>query len=200
MSGEIPNDSTQASFVALSGINKYDGRLSCFWGEYGNNPIVGLYVPSIPFAGNPPLESQKLYTVVEAKKSYAMNGTGDYLPERVREIQSYTFAVEDWTFEKYDALLSTIPDGLSDAELASKLKNYVSSAVEYSVNIYTTGATRSADINGDGVVDMSDALMLSSHFNMHTGYPGWDFRVDLNIDGAIDIRDALIFSEHFLMR
>lgn len=44
VNGEIPNDSTQASFVAVGGIGKYDGKLSCFWGEYGNNPVVGLYI------------------------------------------------------------------------------------------------------------------------------------------------------------
>jgi hypothetical protein len=200
VSGEIPNDSTQASFVAVSGISRYDGRLSCFWGEYGNNPIVGLYIPSIVFAGNPPSESQTLYSIVAGKKSYAMNGTGYYLPERVRGIQSYTFAVEDWSFGSYEALLSTLPDGLSDAELASKLRDFISNAIEYAVNTYTTGATKSADFNEDGLIDILDALILSSHLDLQTGHPDWDPRIDLNSDGIIDIYDALVFSEHFMMR
>lgn len=168
VSGEIPNDSTQSSFVAVSGIGKYDGKLSCFWGEYGNNPIVGLYVPSIVFAGSPPSSSQNLYDKVFTKRSYALNGTSHFLPERVREVQSYAFAAEEYTFQKYENLLSTIPAGLSDTELASRLKTYVSDAVGYAVNIYTLGAVKSGDFNGDSTVDIYDAQMLANHFNMRT--------------------------------
>jgi hypothetical protein len=197
VSGEIPNDSTQASFVAVSGISKYDGRLSCFWGEYGNNPVVGLYIPSIVFAGSPPSESQQLYNVVAGKKSYALNGTSYYLPERVREVQSCAFAAEDYTFRKYDTLLSTVPDDLNDSALALMLSSYVSDAVNYAFNSYSLGLARTADFNGDGRVNILDVLILANHFNLRANDPGWDAKIDLNDDGRIDICDDIILAENY---
>jgi hypothetical protein len=85
---------------------------------------------------------------------------------------------------------------LSDAELASRLKDYISDAVEYAVHTYTIGE-RSADFNGDGFVDMFDALILSNHFGMQAEHPDWDSKVDLNFDGVINMYDALVFSKHF---
>jgi hypothetical protein len=197
VSGEIPNDSTQSSFVAVSGIDEYDGKLSCFWGEYGNNPIVGLYIPSIVFAGSPPSSSQNLYDKVSAKKSYALNGTSRFLPERVREVKTYAFAAEDYIFQKYENMLSAMPSGLSDTELASRLKAYVSDAVSYAVNIYTSGVMRSGDFNGDSTVDIYDAQILAIHFDMRTEDPAWDPKIDLDYNGEIDLYDALIFSGYY---
>lgn len=137
VTGEIPNDSTQSSFVAVSGNAAYDGKLNCFWGEYGNNPIVGIYVPSIVFAGTPPAQTQKLYSRVLEKRVYAKNRGSNYLPERVREIQSYTFAAENYTFEKYESLVSSIPEGLNDSELSSTLNDYVVDSVNYATTTYS---------------------------------------------------------------
>jgi len=36
ISGEMCRDMTQAAMVAVSGDSRYDGKLNCMWGEYGN--------------------------------------------------------------------------------------------------------------------------------------------------------------------
>jgi hypothetical protein len=49
------------------------------------------------------------------------------------------------------------------------------------------------DVNGDGIVDISDAIIVSSHF-LETG----SLNADINSDGIVDISDAIILSGNFL--
>jgi len=53
------------------------------------------------------------------------------------------------------------------------------------------------DINGDGVVDIFDAIILSTAFGSTPGQPNWDPRADLDASEEIDIYDAIILSTHF---
>ena len=53
------------------------------------------------------------------------------------------------------------------------------------------------DINGDGVVDILDALLLAGAFLSRPGSPRWNPNADLNNDGIIDIFDALLLALHF---
>lgn len=53
------------------------------------------------------------------------------------------------------------------------------------------------DINGDGVVDIYDAILLSNAFNTTPSSPKWNPNADLNGDGAVDIYDAIIMANHF---
>jgi hypothetical protein len=51
------------------------------------------------------------------------------------------------------------------------------------------------DLNGDGVVDLFDALLFANSFGtqlrVYPGYPNWNEEADLNGDGVIDIFDAI---------
>ncbi|MEM2119191.1 MAG: M14 family zinc carboxypeptidase, partial [Candidatus Bathyarchaeia archaeon] len=76
------------------------------------------------------------WNYVWQKRSYAQDSSGYYVPSKVREIQSYTFFAEDYTFLKYDILTSTIPDGLSDSALKTYLQEYVNDAVQVATQIY----------------------------------------------------------------
>ena len=53
------------------------------------------------------------------------------------------------------------------------------------------------DINGDGVVDIYDALLASAAFGSNPGDPNWNPGADLNGDGTIDIYDMIILAAHF---
>jgi hypothetical protein len=53
------------------------------------------------------------------------------------------------------------------------------------------------DINGDGTVDIYDAIILSSAFGSTPGSSHWNPNADINGDGIVDIYDALILSAHF---
>ncbi|MGQ9640626.1 MAG: carcinine hydrolase/isopenicillin-N N-acyltransferase family protein [Candidatus Bathycorpusculaceae bacterium] len=136
ISGEISNTITQAAMVAVSGDPRYDGKLNCMWGEYGNPPMVGLFVPSIPFAGQPPTILNSFYNYVWQKRTYAQDSSGYYIPLKVREIQGYTFFAEDCTFLKYDLLMSAISENLTDSKLKTLLQEYINDSVHVSTQIY----------------------------------------------------------------
>ena len=53
------------------------------------------------------------------------------------------------------------------------------------------------DINGDGTVDVYDAIILASAFGSNPSSPNWNPNVDINGDGIVDIYDAIILAAHF---
>jgi hypothetical protein len=59
------------------------------------------------------------------------------------------------------------------------------------------------DVNVDGIVDISDALLLASCFGyrhrwpVDPRYPGWIYQADCVPDGAIDVFDAIILCNNF---
>lgn len=50
------------------------------------------------------------------------------------------------------------------------------------------------DLNGDGVVNLYDAVLFSAAYGLRPQDKGWNADADLNEDGAVDIFDALLFS------
>ncbi len=53
------------------------------------------------------------------------------------------------------------------------------------------------DINGDKIVDIFDAILLSGVFNSSSSSSNWNPNADLNSDGTVDIYDAIILANHF---
>ncbi|MEM3576966.1 MAG: CARDB domain-containing protein [Candidatus Bathyarchaeia archaeon] len=53
------------------------------------------------------------------------------------------------------------------------------------------------DINGDGTIDIYDAILLSTSFGAKQGDPNWNPNADIDNTNEIDIFDAIILSTHF---
>jgi len=53
------------------------------------------------------------------------------------------------------------------------------------------------DLNGDGIVDISDAILAAKAFGSHPGDPNWNPAADLNGDGVVDIFDIIILCSNF---
>jgi hypothetical protein len=53
------------------------------------------------------------------------------------------------------------------------------------------------NINGDGIVDIFDAILLANAFNSSPGNPKWSPNADLMTNDAIDIFDAIVLANHF---
>jgi PKD repeat protein len=73
--------------------------------------------------------------------------------------------------------------------------NGLTSNVSYVVRVEQN--TLVGDINGDGTVDISDAILLSSAYGSTPGDPNWNPSADLNGDGTVDLLDAIILSAHY---
>ena len=53
------------------------------------------------------------------------------------------------------------------------------------------------DLNGDGIVDILDAIQAVSAFGSSAGHPNWNSQADLNNDNIIDIFDLIILASNF---
>jgi hypothetical protein len=54
-----------------------------------------------------------------------------------------------------------------------------------------------ADINGDGIVDIKDIVLLTKAFGSQPGHPRWNPDADLNNDGKVSIVDLLLVLKNF---
>jgi len=54
------------------------------------------------------------------------------------------------------------------------------------------------DINGDGTVNILDAIVLGSSFLATLNSRNWNSNADINDDGIVNILDAIIMGNHFL--
>jgi hypothetical protein len=67
-------------------------------------------------------------------------------------------------------------------------------------NVYVDGVVKvviPGDINGDGIVDIYDAIRLAVAFGSEPDDPNWNPNADINGDEIVDIYDAIILAIHF---
>jgi hypothetical protein len=64
----------------------------------------------------------------------------------------------------------------------------------------TVEVTIPGDINGDGTVNILDAIQLSNAFLATPGSSNWNPNADINGDGIVNILDAIIQSNNFLQQ
>jgi hypothetical protein len=53
------------------------------------------------------------------------------------------------------------------------------------------------DLNGDGTVDIYDAIILANAYNSRPGAPNWNVAADINNDGTVDIYDAILLANNY---
>jgi hypothetical protein len=54
-----------------------------------------------------------------------------------------------------------------------------------------------ADLNGDGTVDIYDAIILANAYNSRPVTSNWNPNADINSDNVVDIYDAIILANHY---
>jgi len=60
-----------------------------------------------------------------------------------------------------------------------------------------SGSTTKGDVNNDGVINMSDVILLATKFNSVNGDGKYVAAYDLNSDGAINMSDVIIIASNF---
>jgi parallel beta-helix repeat protein len=61
----------------------------------------------------------------------------------------------------------------------------------------TVRVTMAGDVNGDGSVDIYDAIVLAGAFNSYPSSSSWNGNADINSDNAVDIYDAILLANNF---
>ena len=72
--------------------------------------------------------------------------------------------------------------------------------IDTSDNNVTDGlilVTIPGDTNGDGRVDIYDAIMISNAFNSVPGTPDWNANADINSNNVVDVYDAILLANNF---
>jgi hypothetical protein len=88
--------------------------------------------------------------------------------------------------------------GLSVDQLVDSATNTIGTACGNSGSIDVSDTGMLGDTNGDGVVDIIDALLTAQYYvdlNPADFIPG---NADTNCDGAIDIIDALLIAQYYV--
>ncbi|MHA1909937.1 MAG: carcinine hydrolase/isopenicillin-N N-acyltransferase family protein [Candidatus Thorarchaeota archaeon] len=135
--GQVSNNFSVASMVAVSGDSRYDGKLNIIWTECGRVPMVGVYVPSMVQAGPLPSIQYNMHNYTTEKQEYALAGLyPEYDPQCVREIQEYAFAAENYTFEQYDRLMNQMHEDLNETELQDTITDFIELTVSVAVDMY----------------------------------------------------------------
>lgn len=62
----------------------------------------------------------------------------------------------------------------------------------------TVEVTIPGDVNGDGIVNILDAITLANSFFATPASSNWNPNADINGDGVVNILDAIILANHFL--
>jgi hypothetical protein len=76
----------------------------------------------------------------------------------------------------------------------------VSGEINTANNNFTAGTVYlgvPGDLNGDGTVDIYDAILLAAAYGSTPGTPNWNPNADINGDGIVDIYDAIILAGNF---
>ncbi|MFW9849404.1 MAG: carcinine hydrolase/isopenicillin-N N-acyltransferase family protein [Candidatus Thorarchaeota archaeon] len=136
INGEVCNPNTVSAMVAVSGDQRYDGALNTVWFSYGQVPMVSVFIPSMVLDGEPPTILEDMVSYTQAKDDYATNSGTTYNPTRVREIQEYSFAAENYTFNQYDRLMDQIPQGLSETDLENTIHDFIDLTVSVASDMY----------------------------------------------------------------
>jgi len=136
--GEACNEATVAAMVAVSGDDRYDGRLNVMWGAYGPTPLVSVFVPSMVAAGDTPGSTSSLWYFTNQKYQSAQVQSNPILldPYRIREIQDYAFFAEEYSIDAFDSLLSCVPEGLSDYQLQDTLRDFITRVDDYAAEVF----------------------------------------------------------------
>jgi hypothetical protein len=100
---------------------------------------------------------------------------------------SLTFADDNYT----DALrLEAVKGNLSATEDITFLS-------DTPFILQLTRRTSGGDVNGDGTVDIYDAIMLAHAYNSRMGDSNWDPNADINSDWTVDIYDAILLANNY---
>jgi len=138
----VGNLYTQTSFAGVNITTRYDGKLGSIWTNYGRNCVIGIFMPLMIFGDIPPIliDGIGFNTYVNQKRISAQSGAGCsnywYKPERVREIQQYSFYAENWGWQQYLNYIANLPDGFTDQELWDSNSQFNLNTVTAMANIY----------------------------------------------------------------
>jgi len=174
------NSTTNVSAVEVSGVGVYWDRdcsdivSSIEWGtlQPGSAKNVAVYIRNE--------EEKPMYLIVSTTKwnppkaSQYLNLGWDYSEQRMN------------------------PGEILRITLTLSVSRYIEGISSFSFDILISGSDHIlGDINGDGIVDVFDFIIVAAAFGSKPGDSKWNPDADLNSDGLIDIFDVEAVAKNF---
>ncbi|MFX1370085.1 MAG: hypothetical protein ACFFAY_15960, partial [Promethearchaeota archaeon] len=85
-----------------------------------------------------------------------------YNPSRVREIQEYAFAAEDYAASEYDELMDLLPDDLADIEIDRVVSEFVDLIVKVTADMYINETSEIPDYAGIDSISIPTSTTTTS--------------------------------------
>jgi len=132
---------TRLTTCAVNVDPRYEGKLTTWWVNFGENAVVGVFLPIMPYASTPSIftSGNGMAQYVLAKRNWCSancSSTSYYEAERVRHIQKYSFFAEKWGWSEYKKYLNELPDGLTDQEVWDSNTAFVQRVVDMMTDMY----------------------------------------------------------------
>jgi len=174
------NSTSNVSAVGANGVGVYWDRdcsdivSSIEWGtlQPGSAKNVAVYIRNE--------EEKPMYLVVSTtnwnppKASQYLNLGWDYSEQRMN------------------------PGEILRITLTLSVSRYIEGISSFSFDILISGSDHMlGDINGDGIVDVFDFMIVAAAFGSKPGDSKWNPDADLNNDGLVDIFDVWAISKNF---
>lgn len=184
----------------VSILHLFNARLLGKGGEIPASPPVDGLVTVTPRSPTPTAAFVWYPSTPRVNQTVMFNGTGSmpgwngtgYVPI---VIYSWDFGDSNVTSGYYPTIVHTY----------TAVRDYVVNLNVADADGFQANATHlvsvrgilMGDINGDGVVDIYDAIILANAYNSKPGSSNWNPNADINGDNAVDIYDAIILANHF---
>jgi hypothetical protein len=145
----VSKSNSLSSIIAVSGDPRWNGAANIAWTCLARQPLVGIYLPLgasyLQYTDERDIPSEftsggGMEDYVDEKVEYATNGAGQgsntYYAEKVREVQNYTFQIENYSFFLYDTFMVSLNDTMSQETVESLLQIYVDTIVPDMISAY----------------------------------------------------------------
>jgi hypothetical protein len=175
-SGMVPPGQIQASFFQATSISSST--------PLGNTTLYGTLFTDYPTSGGYPYCPERVatFTITSSQTASPTRTSGSVLVLSSDGDYNFSFKLPSGglRFGIYNVSVSTY---------------YYDMFVTNHVTFRLLGLQ--GDINGDGKVNVLDAILMSNAFNSVPGSPNWNPRADLNNSGRVDVIDAIILANHW---
>jgi len=172
----VSKSNSLSSIIAVSGNPRWNGSSNIAWTCLARQPLVGIYLPlgSSYLQYSDERDMPAVFRVgggmedyVTAKVLYATNGAGQgsntYYAEKVREIQDYTFQIENYSFLLYDQYVASLHENMTQSTVETKLKSYVDTIVPQMMSAYVNETYISTGNTPPIVVEIPNQTITVGH-------------------------------------
>jgi hypothetical protein len=173
--------------LTVTGISIDNHGCSIYANDTYVNGSICYYPVEVTLSNIGSIDAGSFHVKLEA---YAYNGS---FFEASQEIVVPSLAAGASTIVNFTSLFHPTKTGLYRLNATANSQNEITEYNETNdvLVMNNVPVTAMGDVNGDGHVNLLDAVIVSLAWDSTSASPQWDIRADVNHDGAVDVYDAI---------